>query len=384
MKAIRTLRLTTLLVASAATVGLWASAAQATTHSLSGNVRLQIGNGLPIPITTQAIPDGRVFATPAATVMQPTPGNGQPITIQPGAFTAPGNAINLPVFLANSNVFQVRTAIPILFPQTMTGSAAAPPLVFSAGKRTGGMTENYCAGSGATPPFNCASANVGFTQAGVNGIMRYTATKNQFGGPARGNAGGSADVALRIGGSPAPCAYNGGANPNCRATMALATPQPTGAQGAPFGVIVGTAGMAPPSGKIYITATAQGGIANAVQTNPTTPQAGLPNPATSFGGPWTTGMLTVSVTNNVGPSPEMFILSGSDARAVNGAGAMSLVAGSVSARLLSGPNANRGWLNMQIGAPSGAHVPVMPIAGLAAFGALAALTGGYALRKRNS
>lgn len=373
MTASRSLRL---LVATAATVGLWASAAQSTTHSLSGNVRLQIGNGLPIPITGQAIPNGRVFATPAATVMQPTPGNGQPVTIAPGAFTAPGNAINLPVFLANSNVFQVRTAIPIQFPQ------AGPAVVFSAGKRTGGMTEAYCAGSGAVPPFSCASPNVGFTQAGVNGLMRYTATKNQFGGPARGNAGGSADVALRVGGSPAPCAYGGGANANCRATMALATPQPTGAQGAPFGVIVGTAGMAPPSGKLFITVTAAGKITNAVVTAGM--GAGLPNPATSFGGPWTTGMLTVSVTNNVGPSPEVFIMNGSDARAVNGAGALSLVAGSVSARLLSGPNANRGWINMQIGPPSGAHVPVMPLAGLAAFGALAALTGGYALRKRNS
>jgi len=279
------------------------------------------------------------------------------------------------VFLANSNVFQVKTAIPIQFPQ------AGPALVFSAGKRTGGMTETYCAGSGATPPFSCASPNVGFVAVGVNGLMRYTATKNQFGGPARGNAGGTADVAIR-GGSAAPCAYAAGANPNCLASMALATPQPTGAQGAAFGVIVSTMGMAPPSGKLYITVTGAGAIAAATPT--AAMGAGLPNPATSYGGPWTTGMLTVSVTNNVGPNPEIFMLSGSDARAVNGAGALSLVAGSVSARLLSGPNANRGWINMQIGPPSGAHVPVMPIAGLAAFGALAALTGGYALRKRNS
>lgn len=373
----KSLRLTTLLVASFALV--WASAAQSVVHSLSGNARFQIGNGLPLPITGQPPPNGRILPASAGakTVMQTAGMNPKQITLPPGALTAPGNAVNIPVFLANSKVFQVKTAIPYAFPRSMTASGAmAGSETFMAGGRTGGTTEAYCAGSGSVPPFNCTDPANG----AINGLMRYTATKNQFGGPMRGNAGGTADVAVR-GGDAAPCTYGGGANKLCIASMALATPQGTGAQGASFGVTVGTSGMAPASGKLYITVTAAGSITNAVVTPGM--GAGLPNPALSYGGPWTTGMLTISVTNNVGPTPEIFMISGSDRRAANGRGALSLVSGSVSTRGLTGPNANRGWLNLQIGAPVGAHVPVMPAAGLAAFGALAALTGGYALRKRN-
>ncbi|MGH0030251.1 MAG: hypothetical protein ACQGVC_10700 [Myxococcota bacterium] len=374
----KSLRLAALLVATVATAAFWASAAQSVVHTLGGNARYQIGNGLPIPITGAAAPNGRVLPAGAMTVMQTAAKPGpKKLTLAPGAMTAPGNFIVIPVFLANSKVFQVATAIPIQFPASM--GPAAGSAVFSAGGRTGGMTETYCPGSGAVPPFACASPAAGT----INGLMRYTATKNQFGGPARANAGGSADVAVK-GGSPAPCTagVGGSVNPACVAAMALATPSPTGAQGAPFGVVIGTAGSAPSPGVIFITVTAAGAITG---TGGFTPMSspGLPNPATSYGAPWTTGMLTVSVTANAGPTPEIFIMSGSDARAVNGRGALSLVSGSVSARTLTGPNANRGWLNLQIGPPVGAHVPVMPIAGLAAFGALAALTGGVALRKRN-
>ena len=75
--------------------------------------------------------------------------------------------------------------------------------------------------------------------------------------------------------------------------------------------------------------------------------AGIGNPATSFGGPWTTGMLTVNQTGAVG-TPQVFILTGSDNR-VNGIGTISLVAGGLSDRALTGRTANRGWLNLTIG-----------------------------------
>ncbi len=58
-------------------------------------------------------------------------------------------------------------------------------------------------------------------------------------------------------------------------------------------------------------------------------------------------MLTVSVTANTGPSPEVFFLTGSDNR-VDGIGNISLVAGGVSERTLTGPTANRGWLNFRV------------------------------------
>jgi hypothetical protein len=76
------------------------------------------------------------------------------------------------------------------------------------------------------------------------------------------------------------------------------------------------------------------------------------NSAAGFGGPWTTGQLTV-VQTKASPT-EIFTLSGSDGRAPTGIGPISLVAGGLSNRARSGPNANRGWLNLVVG-------PVIPI-----------------------
>lgn len=366
-------------LALALDLAIWTSAAQATVHHVSGNLRLQTGNGLPVPITPAPVPEGAVVAAPGATVMQTAGPNPKRLSLPPGALSAPGATYLLGVFPARSNVFQVRTALEFRFPQTMTGMGGpAPAAVFSAGGRTGGMTESYCPGSGATPPFACASPQVGFARVGVTGLLRYTATKSQFGGPARAGIGGSADVALRASG-PAPCAYAGGTDPACVAWMARSTPAPTGPDGAPFGVIVTRTGMAPATGRLYVTVTSRGEIQAATPTPQHLP--GAPNPATSYGGPWTTGRLTVSLTNNIGVSPSIFVLSGSDARAANGAGALSLVSGSVTARKLLGPRAKRGWLNLQIGPPTGAVVPGLPLAALVALAASTALSGGYALRR---
>jgi hypothetical protein len=90
-------------------------------------------------------------------------------------------------------------------------------------------------------------------------------------------------------------------------------------------------------------------------------------------------MLTISVTANVGP-PEIFVLSGMDSR-VSGVGAISLVSGSVSARALSGPNANRSWANYVVG-PQIQPTPSMSSHGLAAVFGLLALAGGYVLQRR--
>lgn len=187
-----------------ACVALWASTAQATVHSLSGNLRFQIGFGLPVPITPAPVPEGAIVAVPGATVMQTTGPNPKRLSLPPGVLTAPGATYLIGVFPADSAVFQLRTALEFRFPQTMTGMGGpAPAALFSAGGRTGGMTEAYCPGSGPVPPFSCASPHVGYAQVGVTGLLRYTATRSQFGGPARAGIGGSADAALRVLG-PAP------------------------------------------------------------------------------------------------------------------------------------------------------------------------------------
>ena len=72
------------------------------------------------------------------------------------------------------------------------------------------------------------------------------------------------------------------------------------------------------------------------------------------------------------------MLSGSDAR-VGGQGSISLVAGAVSLRGLTGAHADRGWLNLVVGHR---NIPAVSAPGLAAAFGLLALAGGYALRRR--
>jgi hypothetical protein len=349
------------------------SLAQANTrrHPVAGsNLRFQIGGGLPIPITGTAPPNGRVLPTASAMLTQSTGGN---ITILPGQFTAPGNPVNQPTFLANTSVFQVLTAITIQWP--------AAKAQFQAGGRTGADTVTFCAGDTVTASGNPACPGPGDAGNAINGLMRYTRTDNELGGVARGALGGFADVAVRVN-AAAPCAAGAGGslNPACQVIFALATPAGTGAQGAAFGVIVGTSGAGPADGRFYMSVSAAGAIQTIQSTNPLGP--GLPNPATSYGGPWTGGQLTISVTENVGATSEVFIISGSDNRTVNGAGTLSMVSGSVSDRTLTGPNANRGWMNLTIGKGVGSAPALSPHAMGAVMGMLA-LAGFYVARRRS-
>ena len=94
----------------------------------------------------------------------------------------------------------------------------------------------------------------------------------------------------------------------------------------------------------------------------------------SKGFPWSTGFVTISQPG-AGP-PEIFFESGTDMR-VAGVGNVSLVSGSPSARALSGPNANRGWLSLTLAVPE-------PTAALGAVGALAMLGLCHGLVRRRS
>jgi hypothetical protein len=81
--------------------------------------------------------------------------------------------------------------------------------------------------------------------------------------------------------------------------------------------------------------------------------SGLNNKATiSSGYPWTTGM--ISVNQPAAVPPELFILTGMDARDSFGVGSISLVSGALSLRALSGPNANRGWVRLTLPEPAAA------------------------------
>ena len=98
-----------------------------------------------------------------------------------------------------------------------------------------------------------------------------------------------------------------------------------------------------------LTWRGDGGSSASVITGSTAGQLGWSGKAAN---PNATGMLSISAPLALGAA-EVFTLTGSDAR-VSGVGTISLVAGGLSNRAVSGPNANRGWLNLTIGSPLGA------------------------------
>ncbi len=359
------LRLTSLLVAFAFVAGL-AGTASATVHPLGGNGRFQIGDGLPIPATFQAAPNGRLLPVTGAVVSQ-TGTDPMAIKFPNGAMKSAVVPFVIPVATNNTAVYQVGTSIGITYPTSTMSSNTV-----SAGGRTGASVVRYCPGQSVTPTGNpaCASGAVA-PHASVKGIMIYTATGAQFGGAMTGRVFGGADVAI-VGGAAAPCA-------GCLVLMALASPNSTGTGGAgnAFNGMGTSPGLAPSPGRLTATVTALG-LVTAATTTPGN-LAGVPNAATTFGGPWTTGMITVTAPLALG-APEVFTLTGSDAR-VSGVGSISLVSGGLSNRQVSGPNANRGWLNLSMGNALGA-LPSMSGPGIAALVGLMSLAGGYAMRQR--
>jgi hypothetical protein len=340
-----------------------AATAQARIHGVTGNARFQIGDGLPLPVGFSAVPNGKVAAIAGATLMQHgvhAAGNPAQVVIDPFQLFFDGPPINMLVFQAGPNVFQVHTNLTYMLPKDK--------IMFSAGRRTGASTVTFCGKPGSTVT---AMGNPACVDASTTGLLRYTRTTNQFGGPAQASVGGSADVALR-GNAPAPCAGTA----MCIVAFFDAAPAPTGAVGAPFGFSNNTIPVVPNPGAFIATVTLMGAVVNlGMALGP-----GLGNAGTSWGGPWTTGMVQVSATEAV--PPELFTLTGLDARlSGGGTGMLSLVAGGFSQRSITGANANRGWLNLTIGAQT-SHVPLMPAAGVAILVALTAAVGARALHGR--
>jgi hypothetical protein len=85
------------------------------------------------------------------------------------------------------------------------------------------------------------------------------------------------------------------------------------------------------------------------------------NMAMSDGFFWTTGMIDLQAAA-LG-APEHFFLSGVDNRTAGGQGVIQMVSGSVSTRPASGPNANRGWVRLELSL--GEKVPSISEMGLA-------------------
>jgi len=198
-------------------------ACSGTVCGLGGQIRKQIGRGLPLPIsiaparsgpfvditiqTQPATPaglplvgnglgqPGQIKPTPSATIMQTLGSAPRALTMRTAQFfygDQPQHSIAPPGFGAVN--FAVQTNLSFTFPHPGTTGHTAMNTVpgqggsvmFSASGRPGGATVTFCAGSGGTGGsidnnFNgaCQSPSDGV---GINGLVRFTRTRNQFGG----------------------------------------------------------------------------------------------------------------------------------------------------------------------------------------------------------
>jgi hypothetical protein len=425
-----------------------------TTCGLGGQIRGQVGDGLPIPIsfapyaqgwssmmqntpapfsanrgitmkTAPVIPSnslafvgqglgqqGQIKPSTNATIMQTLRTDGpRRITLKKNVFHYDQPQASIGVLGFNQAVFAVRTELKFDSPHPGTTASGGlvtedgEPIVLpetihlSEGGRSGAATLTYCAGASGpntvTPTFTpgtnwggaCKTPMDGL---GINGIMRYTATSNQFGGIWQGRILGSAQVFFNgfgeIPGVP-PTSQATDQTPilcsglDCKYQLSEGPPGTRGAGGGAFGVSVMNPAFVTPTGVYSATIGFNGTILNqgqAIRVPQTEFGDGIPftgQAATSVGGPLTTGMLTISVTSVVGATPEIFKRTGTDARDANGNGVIGLVAGNMSARSISDGNGNPGWTTLEIPEPS---------AIFAASAGLFALFGCHQLVRRRS
>jgi len=381
------------------------AACSGTTCGLGGQLRGQLGFGLPLPIsiapaqegpfaditiqtqpvTPNGLPQngrglgqpGQVKANASATIMQTTAMlhtdlSPRQITMAPGQFgySEPEGSIGVVAF--NAAVFAVQTNLIFDSPHpgtNATGMAVTIPggggsRILKAGGRLGLPTVTYCPGATGTPGNNfnnsCTVPGDGF----LNGLARFTKTKNQFGGVAPGRTLGTAKVyfnkdSLKL--NQLPCT-------GCEFQISTVFPGsgagPIGTPGG-FGGSVMNPAFSTPTGVYTGTIGFNGtliGLGAPVIKSTTTTSMGATNvifspfvgqPATSVGVPLTTGMLTLSVTDVLTGEPaNVFFRTGTDARDNNGNGVVALVAGSMSARSISKGLATRVWVTYEIPEPS--------------------------------
>ncbi len=388
-----------LAIVVASMLGPPASSAQTCSGStcpLGGQLRLQIGNGVPLPISLDfprtgliTSQPGAIAAVPGATIMQGPAGPGTPATDPRSLMLAPGQLTfdqatrgKVLVVAANLGPY-VATNLDFSFPAT--GLAPSRPqgtVTFAAGGRTGPPVVSWCVGS--PPP--TASFNPGClgpatnAQGGptpTNGLIRFTATRNQFGGPALARRSGWARANFNIGGllrASLPC--SGGLG--CQVGVSSIPFPATGIWGPRFAsppLVVPTFTKAT---GVYTASIGPNFTVFALGTPITSQGQPIPftaQPWTSWGVPWTTGRLTISVTAALN-GPEVFVRTGADGRNAAGSGIVTLVSGALSSRPVSGQNGNRAWLTLKIPEPR---------VGLGAFAALAGLFAAHRIsRERRS
>ena len=355
--------------------------AQTAKYSLSGNTRAQIGNGLPLPVTFQPAPNGKIVLPGNAYVNQTAGPDPKAMTfvLQTATPLFGPSTSTAVVALFNTKVHQVRTSL-------IVNGPAAGTAMFGRGVRTGPKTFTWCPGQPLpTASFNPSCTNPQ-TQApnALKASLRYEATTGSlaegwgFGGVNQALVGGGvfggANVVIRAGTGLAPCQHPSFTGPRtpldprvlagCVAAFSNVVPNTIAVGGGPIGVANFTSPLPSPGNVRAIAVTTAGAVTQAGVT-PLFPFTFPKNNVADYGGPWTTGKVTVRAPNaNAGP--ETFYLQGSDGR-VNGLGSISFVSGGVSARSLSGDNGNRGWQNLNV---SPFSVPSISNGGLILLGAI--------------
>jgi hypothetical protein len=397
-----------------------------TVCGLGGQIRGQIGDGLPLPISiapgysgpfnqgttpggannilmgnnpfppSSVVPSivvgqglgqqGQIKPTANATIMQTlgaTTMGGRALTQKPGQCgygPAPQGSIGVVNF--NNAVFAVQTNLIFDSPHPGTdgnGNAVAVPggggsRMLSRGLKGGGTimqgrpgltTVSYYAGAVGSPSNNYGNAHpngdpiilktaMAGDAAGVNGVARFVATRNQFGGVSTGRTLGTAKVFFN--------GVNGGINPAndlpctggslCAFQLSTVIPGTTGVSGGPFGGTVNNPAFTTASGVFTGTIGFNGTIVH-VNGPGLGALAFTGQNATSVGFPVTTGRLSITVTSMLPADPsEMWVRTGTDARTAGGNGVIALVTGSMSARNISLGNANRTWTTLEIPEPS--------------------------------
>ncbi len=368
------------------TLGL-ATGADAKRFSLvGGGAQSHIGNGLMIPIQAAAGPGttGTMFPTLRIGV------NGQPVV---------SGTIAKPLLSVGGKVgYQRRLQVPIgalgkAAAKTTVGVLFSNPTVFA-------VATNLAFKWPAHPAvFSTGNAVATTTIANFGGTMTYSnALGARFGGP--GSAaitsgdpvGGdlyptaAVTVFLKINATTPACTHNafGGTDPLCLGGILFAKPTNAvsgGAIGGDPSMTVNTPGAVVVGKNIVVLKLGLTPLGTVIAAAKAATTALPTNMANSQPGPNTTGQIVIANPAALGGG-ETFTLEGRDLRTAGGNGTIKLVAGSVSSRMASGPNANRGWVRLVLGTFNPDAVPSMSLVGMATTVALILLAFGYTMRKR--
>jgi len=353
-----------------------------------------MGAVLPTASAMVTIPGGQTAAPFSIDIPigQMTYGN-HTATTAGGRYATPV-LVQVPLFPFAPALFGVSTNIGQSFPgdvrtfmNATTTQTFGGPAHLEAGGRPGAATVTICAGNIVPDPIpatwtGSCSGFTPLTSMGFPGtalapaLARYTRTENQFGGALtqrqveRLGTMGSATWLGRIN-------FNNFVAPYTAADMAntaLVKVYPTLPQnlvepvvwGANFGQIIQRAG-AVPGNLVSALLTPAGRPQNAatVMVAPSGTGMGLVQTSTSWGGPVTTGMVTVQVIPPMG-LPSTWTETGHDQRTAGGEGYISLVSGSISSRTISGPGTQRTMVTMLLPEPAMAAGLLVGIGALAA------------------